>query len=81
LFDSDRPGGYGGYDIYIAWKDKDGAWTKPINLGAQINSKYAESRAYMSPEGKYLFFTSNRNGTMDTWWVDAGVLEKLKTKH
>jgi len=78
LFDSDRPGGYGGYDLYITWKGKEGVWTKPANLGATINSKYAESRAYVSPDGKYLFFTSNRNGSMDTWWVDAKIFKKLK---
>lgn len=76
LFDSNRPGGYGGYDLYIAWRGEDGTWTQPVNLGAEINSKYAESRVYVSPDGKYLFFTSNRNGTMDTWWVDAKILEK-----
>ena len=78
LFDSDRPGGYGGYDLYIAWKGQDNVWIKPVNLGATINSKYTENRAYVSPDGKYLFFTSNRNGTMDTWWVDAKIFIKLK---
>jgi hypothetical protein len=40
-----------------------------------------ESRACVSSDGNYLFFTSDRNGSMDTWWVDAGVFEKLKTQH
>ena len=78
LFDSDRPGGYGGLDLYIAWRKKDGTWSTPVNLGERVNSKHAENRAYMSHDGKYLFFTSNRSGTMDTWWVDAIVLEELK---
>lgn len=78
LFDSNRPGGHGGLDLYISWRKEDGTWHKPINLGEKVNSKHAENRPYMSPDGKYLFFTSNRNGTMDTWWVDARVLEELK---
>lgn len=78
LFDSDRPGGYGGLDLYIAWRKKDGTWGTPVNLGERINSKHDENRAYMSPDGKYLFFTSNRSETMDTWWADALVLEELK---
>lgn len=78
LFDSNRPGGFGSYDLYIAWKEKDGDWGRPVNLGERINSEYAENRAFISPDGKYLFFTSNRNGTMDTWWVDAIVIEELK---
>ena len=78
LFDSNRPGGFGSYDLYIAWKEKDGDWGSPINLGERINSEFAENRAFISPDGKYLFFTSNRNGSMDTWWVDAIVIEELK---
>ena len=78
LFDSNRPGGYGDFDLCIAWREEDGAWGRPVNLGDRINTKYAESRAYMTPDGKYLFFTSNRNGTMDTWWVDAIIVEELR---
>ena len=78
LFDSNRPGGYGGYDLYIAWREKSEGWSNPVNLGERINTKYAENRAFISTDGKYLFFTSNRNGTMDTWWVDAIVIEELK---
>lgn len=37
LFASDRPGGFGGYDLYVSYKDGAG-WTNPINLGNQINS-------------------------------------------
>lgn len=36
-FASDRPGGYGGYDIYYS-KLEEGTWSEPINLGEQINS-------------------------------------------
>ena len=78
LFDSNRPGGHGGYDLYISWRKHDESWGKPVNLGERINTEYAENRAYVSPDGKYLFFTSNRNGTMDAWWVDAMVMEELK---
>ena len=65
----------------VPWRAKDGVWTQPVNLGAKINTEHAENRAYVSPDGKYLFFTSDRNGTMDAWWVDVRILEKLKIKH
>lgn len=37
IFASDRPGGFGGYDLYISYKVGND-WTSPVNLGNQINS-------------------------------------------
>ena len=58
-FASNRPGGYGGMDLYKSEKNKDGSWNKPQNLGPVINSKYDEDAPYIHPDGKTLFFTSN----------------------
>lgn len=58
-FASNRPGGYGGMDLYKAEKNRDGKWDKPQNLGPVINSKYDEDAPYIHPDGKTLFFTSN----------------------
>ena len=33
---------------------------------------------YVSPDGKYLFFNSGRNGNYDIWWVDAKIIEELR---
>ena len=59
FFASNRPGGYGGMDLYRAEKNKDGRWGKPENLGPVINSKHDEDAPYIHPDGKTLFFTSN----------------------
>jgi len=32
----------------------------------------------LSPDGKYLFFTSGREGQDDIFWVDAGVIAALR---
>jgi len=60
LFDSDREGGYGTKDLYISFRDENGAWMKPQNLGAGVNSQYDERRPFLSFDGKYLFFASDR---------------------
>ena len=78
LFDSNRPGGSGGFDLYISWCKNDRTWTKPVNLGEKINSKHSECRAYVSPDGKYLFFSSDRNGDYDSWWVSTKVLDEFR---
>lgn len=55
-----RPDGRGGFDLYISY-NRQGAWTKPINLGDQINSSGNECSPTISPDGKYFFWTSTRN--------------------
>jgi Tol biopolymer transport system component len=56
-----RPDGFGKYDLYISFRNKDGSWTKAKNMGDKINSEGNESTPNLSPDGKYLFFTSTRN--------------------
>ncbi len=60
IFDSNREDGFGRNDLFISFRKNDGTWTKAINMGNVINSEYSESRPYVSPDGKYLFFCSNR---------------------
>jgi Tol biopolymer transport system component len=78
LWCSNRPGGYGGNDLYIAFRKNDGKWTKPINLGKKINTAANETRPYVTADGKYLFFVSDTNSNLDIFWVDASVLDQLK---
>jgi len=71
LFHSNRPGGQGSFDIYIS-KWKNGRWGVPQNLEI-INSKFYEGYPRLSPDGKMLFFSTNRhtkdfrNKNLDIW--------------
>lgn len=58
-FSSDRPGGYGGRDIWLCTRRRDGTWEEPINAGEAVNSKFDETTPMMSPDGRTLFFASN----------------------
>ncbi len=60
LFSSTRPGGYGSGDLYICYRYPDGTWTEAINLGPIINEDNNERYPYVSPDGKYLFFISDK---------------------
>jgi len=72
--------GYGGHDLYITFRKKDGSWTEPINMGLGINSSGYDWIPYVTSDGKYFFFTSNRAGDYNIYWVDANVIEDLKPK-
>jgi hypothetical protein len=47
-------------DLYISFKKADGGWTEMKNMGETINSVELEHSAWVSSDGRYLFFTSNR---------------------
>ena len=70
-------GGVGGSDIYVCRADGRGGWTEPVNAGGQVNSASHENCPMLSPDGKYLFFISQRGQTGDIYWVDAAVLKGL----
>jgi Tol biopolymer transport system component len=61
IFYSNRPGTFGEADLYITFKKKDGTWDEPINLGETINSKFYDWAPSITPDGKYIFFSSQRN--------------------
>mgnify|MGYP000932519587 CR=1 FL=1 len=57
-FVSDKPGGYGGTDIYRCMKLENGTWGFPINIGNNVNTKGDEMYPYISPQGNTLYFSS-----------------------
>lgn len=55
---SNRPGGFGGDDLYAANLDRRGRWVDVRNLGPEINTMGNENFPYISPDGK-LYFSSD----------------------
>ncbi|MDX2190546.1 MAG: OmpA family protein [Bacteroidota bacterium] len=58
FFTSDRPGGYGGRDIYMARKLPNGKFDKAINMGPKINTADDEDAPFIHTDGKTLYFSS-----------------------
>ena len=56
-FSSNRPGGFGGQDLWVSQKI-DGKWTLAKNLGSAINTIEDDSSPYLYPDGNTLFFAS-----------------------
>jgi len=63
IFASDRPGGFGGLDLYISHREK-GNWGTPEKLGPEINTPYNEDRPFLINNGKTLFFSSQGHRNM-----------------
>ncbi len=78
IFTSSRPGGYGGTDLYISFKENDDSWSPAQNMGNSINSVSAEGEPYVSADNNYLFFLSERGGDRNPYWVDAQIIEDLR---
>lgn len=79
IFASDElPGGYGGLDLYAGFRNSDGTWAKPVNLGSEINTAGTDMLPMLSGDGKYLFYKSERNGVAGIYWVSADTINNLK---
>jgi outer membrane protein OmpA-like peptidoglycan-associated protein/tetratricopeptide (TPR) repeat protein len=65
-----RRDGFGKCDIYFAKKNIYGQWGRPYNAGGIINAASADKQPCLSPDGRFLYFSSDRAGglgKMDIW--------------
>jgi beta-lactamase regulating signal transducer with metallopeptidase domain len=78
FFSSNRPGGFGEYDLYVSTRQtKDSDWSPPLNLGEQINTQYSEVCPGLSSDGQTLYFCDfpwsnippGSMGGVDIWQV------------
>jgi hypothetical protein len=72
-FSSERPGGYGGKDIYTATLQPDSSWGDVKNMGPGINTQYDDDAPFIHPSGAFLIFSSrgyNSMGGYDLYRVD-----------
>ncbi|HTL80366.1 MAG TPA: OmpA family protein, partial [Bacteroidia bacterium] len=73
-FTSNRPGGFGGRDIYKSVLLPNGQWAKPINLGPTVNTAYDEDCPAILADGKTLYFSSNGMNSMGGFDIFSTVL-------
>jgi hypothetical protein len=70
VFGSPHRGGVGGGDLFISFREHDGAWSDPKNLGATINTPGFEFGPYVTDDRRYLFFSRSSDFTrVDIYWV------------
>ena len=59
FFASKRPGGFGGSDIWMCIRQKNGRWGRAINLGDSINTPGNEMAPFLHADNHTLYFSSN----------------------
>ena len=65
--------GLGGSDLFVSTKDAKGNWSKPVNLGYPINTRFDENSLLVSAQGDIAFFASDREGGfggLDIYWFE-----------
>jgi Tol biopolymer transport system component len=90
IFHSNRPGGFGikdkdvdvvHCDLYISF-NVDGKWTKPKNMGSEINTSGIEMAPALTPDGKYFLFTRRESIITSKpsliYWVSTKIFKKYR---
>ncbi|MEZ0611085.1 OmpA family protein [Fibrella sp. WM1] len=58
-------------DLYVSFRQKNGSWSEPMNLGADVNTDdFTETTPFLAPDGVTLYFSTNRpggQGDNDVW--------------
>ncbi|MGH7522040.1 MAG: hypothetical protein ACREMI_12275 [Gemmatimonadales bacterium] len=82
FFNSRRPGSVGGqnFDLWVATRENvHDAWSTPVNVGAPVNSQFAEFHPNLSFDGRTLVFISGAArggfGGFDIWMTTRAPLE------
>lgn len=58
-FSSNRPGGYGGKDLYVSYRQPNGRWGQATNMGSLINTAGDELAPFIHADNATLYFTSD----------------------
>lgn len=79
IFSSERPGGFGGRDLWRSVKLPNGKWSLPVNLGPNVNTPYDEDSPFLFYDGITLYFSSNSPNSMGGYDVFYSTLQQDST--
>ena len=77
-----RPDGLGRDDYFVCFRGTDDTWSEPVNLGEPINSPRGyEYSPYVSPDGKYFFFSAQRTKTPEEYYGEEVTYDEIMTAY
>ncbi|EKO15372.1 OmpA family protein [Leptospira kirschneri] len=77
-FSSNRPGGFGGYDLYKSTLLENGNYSEPINLGPEINTTGDEAFFLETNDGKTFYFCRKDGRDYDIYSVVSNPFQELE---
>lgn len=77
-FVSERPGGFGGRDIYRCVKLPNGKWSLAQNVGPTINTDYDEDGVFVHPDGVTVIFASRGHKSMGGFDIFFSTIDEDK---
>jgi outer membrane protein OmpA-like peptidoglycan-associated protein len=54
-----RDDGFGSKDIHVSFRQDDGIWSEPKNLGATLNTAESETSSFLAADGRTLYYSTN----------------------
>ncbi len=75
-FASNRPGGFGGIDIYRSEKQSNNTWGKAVNMGPKVNTMGDEDAPQIHMDDITLFFSSTGHEGMGGYDIFSIVLDQ-----
>jgi hypothetical protein len=79
-FASDRPGGFGGFDLYFAHRLPDGTFGAPTNMGQPINTEFDENYPNLSSGGNRFYFASKGHNSIGGYDIFFSDLNPINSK-
>lgn len=77
FFASERPGGYGGKDLYSAVILPDGSWGNVKNLGDKVNTPFDDDAPFIHPDGRTLVFSSKGHNSMGEYDIFLSDIDEI----
>jgi hypothetical protein len=70
----------GSSELFISFRNKDNTWSQPKRFDTYINTEQEELCAFVTRDGKYLFYSRLSPGKGDIFWMDAGIIKQMRQK-
>jgi hypothetical protein len=76
---------YKGNNLYVSFRDKNGKWGEPKDMGDKINTDDLDIYPYITPDGKYFMFTRRENARTANYsrlyWISTSVIDSIRNSH
>jgi hypothetical protein len=70
----------GNAELFVSFQKDDRTWSEPRKFDSRFNTDQEDMCAFVSRDGKYLFFSRLAAGKGDIFWISAKIIDELRPK-